>query len=407
MNLSESFLTALDSLSSNKLRSLLTMLGVIIGVAAVIGLTGIGNGFSDSVQSDINSIGTNLIFIIPDTENSDGYPSLSMEDVTALLDKSVAPDVSDVSATIQVPTEMLARGRNFQGSVSGVTGNYFDQNNLRDDLRSGDFFTETDVDLRSRVAIIGFNVADELFDDDYAIGETIKIKGSSYEIIGVLDETEGGIGSDTNNVVFMPISTVQTRLSALRTRQGKPAVSTITASGANSERSDETLEQITEVLRNQHNIAYASEDDFTLIAQADLLSTVNQILGTITLFLGVVAGISLLVGGIGIMNIMLVSVTERTREIGIRKSLGALRRTILTQFLIESLILSLIGGIIGIILGWLIAFAGGRAIDVDSVVDLSSILLAVGFSVGVGVIFGIYPAWRAAQLRPIDALRYE
>lgn len=407
MNLTESLLTALDSLSANKMRSLLTMLGVIIGVAAVIGLLGIGNGFSASVSEDINAIGTNLIFIFTNGDNSDGYPALSVEDVEALKDKSRVPDVDDVAASVGGNYEVLARGQDFQGSVTGVTLNYFPMNSLDDNIVAGDFFTEFDNDNRARVAVLGWNVAEDLFPNDYPIGETIKINGGSYEVIGMLTESEGGVGANPNDVVYIPISTFQARLGTQRTRQGRMAVSQITATGSDPERSEQAMEQITEVLRDQHNIAYASDDDFTLLAQGDLLETVNQILGTVTLFLGAVAGISLLVGGIGIMNIMLVSVTERTREIGIRKSMGALQRNILTQFLMESLILSLIGGLIGIALGWVIAFAGGRAIDVTGTVDANSVTLAVGFSVAVGVIFGIYPAWRAARLRPIDALRYE
>ncbi|MGB1251263.1 MAG: ABC transporter permease [Candidatus Promineifilaceae bacterium] len=407
MNLTESFLTALDSLSSNKLRSLLTMLGVIIGVAAVIGLLGIGNGFRASVEDDINAIGTNLIFIFTNGDNSDGYPALSVEDVEALKDRTRVPDVVDVAASVSGGYEILARGQDFQGNVTGVTVNYFPMNGLDDDVLAGGFFTEFDNDSRSRVAVIGWNVAEDLFPDDYPIGETVKINGGSYEVIGMLAESEGGVGANPNDVVYIPLSTHQSRLGSQRTRQGRIAVSQIIATGADADRSDQAMEQITEVLRDQHDIAYASDDDFTLLAQGDLLETVNQILGTVTLFLGAVAGISLLVGGIGIMNIMLVSVTERTREIGIRKSMGALRRNILTQFLIESLILSLIGGLIGIALGWAIAVAGGRAIDVTGAVDANSVSLAVGFSMAVGIVFGIYPAWRAARLRPIDALRYE
>ncbi len=407
MNFNESLRTALDSLAANRMRALLTMLGVIIGVASVIALLALGEGFSASIEDDITSIGTNLIFINTDLDNSDGYQALSMDDVDALLDKSRAPDVADVTAVVGSMEEVLGNGRNFNGTVQGVTGSYFSINNMLDSFWGGESFTFTDEDSRARVAILGWEVAHDLFDTPLAMGETIKINGVSYEVIGVLEESGGGVGGSTDEIVFIPLSTAQSRLGIGRTRTGKLAVSSITAQGASSDTSEEALAQIATILREEHDIAYASEDDFTLLSQGDLLDTVGEVLGLVTLFLGAVAAISLLVGGIGIMNIMLVSVTERTREIGIRKAMGALRRDVLLQFLIESLILSLLGGFIGIVLGWIIGVVGGRYIDLTAVFTANSIALSVGFSLAVGVLFGIYPAWRAANLRVIDALRYE
>jgi len=405
MNLSESLLTALDSLRSNKLRAALTMLGVIIGVAAVIALLSIGNGVTASINDEINAIGTNLIVITTNADNSDGYPTLTLADVAALSDPSRVPAVADVAASVGAGFAVTAGGNSTRPSISGVTDNYFRVNNL-EEVAGGGLLTENDVDTRARVAVIGDGVAEDLFPDSYPVGQSIKINGASYEVVGVLAPS-GSAFSDTDSSVFVPISTAQARLVTNRTRQGEKPVSAILAQAANADVNEAALEQIAEVLREEHGIAYAAEDDFQLLSQADLLDTAGQITGTLTAFLGAIAGISLLVGGIGIMNIMLVSVTERTREIGIRKAVGALRRDILTQFLLESVVLSLIGGIAGIILGWIIATIAGRAIDLAAPLDVGTVVLATGFATAVGLVFGIYPAWRAAGLRPIEALRYE
>lgn len=405
MNLSESLLSAVDSLRANKLRAILTMLGVIIGVAAVIALLSIGNGVSASITDEISAIGTNLILISTDPDNSDGYPALSLSDVAALADPLRAPDVADVAATVQTTEALNAGGNSARSSVVGVTANYFPINNLTE-FQAGDGLTDADIDTRARVVVLGAGLAADLFPDSYSVGQTVKINGASYEVVGVLAESGGGLTNSDDNA-FVPISTAQSRLSNDRTRRGERAVSTIVATSASAEQNTAALEQITEVLRAEHGIVYADDDDFTLISQTDLLATFDQITGLLTAFLGSIAGISLLVGGIGIMNIMLVSVTERTREIGIRKAVGALRRDILAQFLLESMVLSLTGGFIGIMLGWLISRLAGGALDLTTVVDAGTVLLAVGFAVGVGIVFGLYPAWRAAGLRPIEALRYE
>ena len=349
MNLSESLLSAIDSLRANKLRAILTMLGVIIGVAAVIALLSIGNGVSASINSEISAIGTNLILISTDPDNSDGYPALSLADVEALQDRLRAPDVDQVAASVQTSAPVTAGGNSTRPSISGVTANYFAVNNLTE-FQSGDGLTETDVATQARVAVLGSGLAEDLFPDSYPVGQTIKIDGTSYEVVGVLVSSGGGF-SNSDDGLFVPITTATSRLSNERTRSGERAVSSIVATSATAEQNAAALEQITEVLREEHGIVYADDDDFSLISQSDLLATFNQITGLMTAFLGAIAGISLLVGGIGIMNIMLVSVTERTREIGIRKAVGALRRDILIQFLLESMVLSLTGGFIGIVLG--------------------------------------------------------
>jgi putative ABC transport system permease protein len=405
MNISESFLTALDSLFANKLRSLLTMLGVIIGVAAVIALLAIGNGVSRSITDEITAIGTNLIMRTTDFDNSGGYPALSLADVEALSDPLRAPALGQVAALVQGTQEVIAGSNSYRTTVSGVTANYFPVNNLTD-FQSGDGLTAQDLELGARVVVLGSEAADTLFPEDYPIGKLIRINGVGYEVVGVLSSSGSGFTNADSNI-FMPLTTAQSRLYTERTRLGQRAVNSITAQAASTEQTEEAVEQITAVLRQEHNITYAAEDDFTLFSQADLLATFDIITGTLTAFLGAIAGISLVVGGIGIMNIMLVSVTERTREIGIRKAVGALKRDILTQFLLESVLLSLLGGALGILLGWLISLGAGALLELETVVELSTILLATGFATAVGVIFGIYPAWQAAGLRPIEALRYE
>ena len=405
MNLSESLLTALDSLRSNKLRAALTMLGVIIGVAAVIALLSIGNGVSASINQEINAIGTNLILISTDRDNSDGYPTLTLADVAALSDSLRVPDVTEVAATAGGNFAVTAGGNSTRTSIEGVTANYFRVNNL-DEFAAGDTLTDNDVATQARVAVIGDQVAQDLFPDSFPVGQSVKINGASYEVVGVL-VSSGSAFSNTDGTVYVPISTAQARLVTNRTRQGEKSVDSIVAQAVSADRNEAALEQISAVLREEHGVAYADEDDFRLFSQSDLLDTAGQITGMLTAFLGAIAGISLLVGGIGIMNIMLVSVTERTREIGIRKAVGALRRDILTQFLLESVVLSLIGGIVGIILGWAIATVAGRLIDLEAPLALGTVLLATGFASAVGLVFGIYPAWRAAGLRPIEALRYE
>jgi len=406
MNMTESFLTALDSILANKMRAILTMLGVIIGVASVIALMSIGNGFSESITGEINSIGTNLINISTDRDNSGGYPALSLGDVEALSNPLNAPDVTEVSAIVQGNQLVVFGGGSINTAVNGITANYLGMNNL-DEFQLGDGLNQNDLDTMARVAVIGAGAASDLFGAEFPIGQQIRVNGVSYEVVGVLSDSGGGLAGNTDDSIFIPLTTAQSRLYSDRTRGGEKAVSSITAQAAGVEQVDLALKQITETLRDQHDIIYGDEDDFTIFDQASLLEVVDTITATLTTFLGAIAAISLVVGGIGIMNIMLVSVTERTREIGIRKAIGALRRDILAQFLLESLVLSLLGGVIGIALGWSIAAVASSLFGLTLVVDLGTIMLSATFAGAVGLIFGIYPAWRASNLRPIEALRYE
>jgi len=405
MNLSESFSTALDSLMANKLRALLTMLCVIIGVGAVIALMSIGNGVSTFITGEIQSFGTNLLSISTDPDNSDGLPVLGMSDVEALSNSINVPAVSEVTTTVEGIQEVVNGSNSSRTTVAGITDNYLRINNLNE-FQSGDGLTAQDIVTQARVAVIGAEAAEDLFEEQYPIGQQIKISGVGYEVVGVLDSSGSGF-ANTDGYVYIPITTAHSRLYGDRTRSGEKAVSRIIAQAASEDSTDAAIEQITETLRNQHGIIYAADDDFIIFSQSDLLETFDTVTGTLTAFLGAIAGISLIVGGIGIMNIMLVSVTERTREIGIRKAIGALKRDILSQFLLESIVLSVLGGLIGIALGWTLSFAVGQALDIVTVVNLGNVILATGFATGVGVVFGLYPAWRAANLRPIDALRYE
>mgnify|MGYP001319108675 CR=1 FL=1 len=406
MNLTESFFTALDSITAHKLRSILTMLGVIIGVAAVIALMAIGNGVSASITGQISSIGTNLISISPDMENSGGYPPLSLDDVEALSDPLRAPAVSQVTASAQGSREVVSGANSMVTTVSGVTANYLAVSDL-DEFQVGDGITSNDLDTKARVAVLGASIAADLFDGQNPSGKEVKINGVNYEVIGVLTEQGQTLVGNADDSVYVPLTTAQTRLYPDRTRSGQRAVSSITAQAVNEELADAAVSQVTAILRQQHGLTAEDEDDFNVFSQTALLETVSAVTTTLTAFLGAIAAISLLVGGIGIMNIMLVSVTERTREIGIRKAIGALRRDILVQFLLESVLVSLLGGLLGIAFGWMLAALAGSLLGLSSVVDMGTVLLASGFAAAVGLVFGIYPAWRAAGLRPIEALRYE
>ncbi len=409
----ESVRIAMRALAANKLRSALTMLGIIIGVAAVIALLSIGRGVEKYVADQFASAGTNLLFIVPGQLT--GGPSagrnrsgqLTLGDARAIGDPLRVPDVVAVAPEV-TGGAVVSRGKaNMRVTISGTTPEYRWVRSWSPAL--GDFIRQSDVDERSRVAVLGSQVYERLFEpDEYPIDQTIRINNLVFRVIGVMEERGGSSFGSMDERVFIPLTTAQDRLFRRKTISGDYRVDVIFASVVSPERMEAAQEQIADLLRERHNIAYLDEDDFSIINQKDLLSIFGDILGALTLFLGAIAGISLLVGGIGIMNIMLVSVTERTREIGLRKAVGAKRRDILSQFLIEAVTLAVIGGLLGMALGVTGAQAISSFIDsFSAVVGIDAILVSILFSMAVGLFFGIYPAYRASQLNPIDALRYE
>ncbi|MFQ5855628.1 MAG: ABC transporter permease [Anaerolineae bacterium] len=415
MNVVESIRVALGGLAANKLRSVLTMLGIIIGVGAVIALLAIGQGAGAAITSEIQGIGSNLIIIIPGSIEQGGRPaqalgtaaSLTLEDAYALADPRNVPHAAGVAPILTRRAQVVYGGANVNTEIYGATPPYQRVRNWN--LAQGRFISQTDLDILARVAVLGKLPAEELFGGADPIGQVIRIQQVPFRVIGVLEERGSGgfFGFTEDDRIMIPITTAQSKLVGARSvRGGDRLVSVINVSATSETDIDRAIEEITLTLRRRHDIEFG-EDDFSIFTQQDLLGAFDQITTILTLFLAAIAAISLLVGGIGIMNIMLVSVTERTREIGIRKAVGARRRDILVQFLIEAVVLSVFGGVIGILLGAGIAQIVNSFDVITTVLSPQAVTLAVGFSIAVGLFFGIYPAWRAAQLNPIEALRYE
>jgi putative ABC transport system permease protein len=420
MNLIESVRVALRALATNKLRSVLTMLGIIIGISAVITLVSVGQGVQAVVAEQMAGIGSNLMFVMPgelDTTSttmrssflsSVNVSTLTYGDVLALENPLNAPDLVGVTPEFMANSTVVYGNESTKTSISGVSPTYPAVRNFYPAM--GTFISDEDMRSRARVAALGRSVMQELFPPGVnPIGQIIKIDRVPFRVIGVMEEKGVSSFSDDNDVVFIPLSTAQTRLYAGRDISGDYTVSVIYGRTVDDTSLEAARAQVVRTLRQRHGLIYSTdENDFTVLTQKDVAEVLQSLTAILTMFLGLIAAVSLLVGGIGIMNIMLVSVTERTREIGIRKAVGAKRRDILMQFLIEAVILSLVGGLIGIAIG-----ASGT-IGVSQIVEdmalhlsASTILLATGFSSLVGLFFGIYPAIRASRLNPIDALRYE
>jgi putative ABC transport system permease protein len=408
MNLQAAIFEALESLSANKVRTGLTILGIVIGVAAVIAMLAVGNGAQNTITGAINGVGTNLLFVFPGNQEQEvkNIKPLSQGDVAAISDTLQAPSIALVAPIIMSNFDVTFSGEQITSQVSGVTPAHESVRN--DKLTEGSFISDQDMLGNASVAVIGPDVADQLFGrTDGLVGETIRIEGQPFRIIGVMESRGGGMGGSQDNIVYIPLSTAQARL--IHRNNNKYDIVFIQA--VSPEQVTSASDEVSQILRTRHRTEIGV-DDFTVLTQQDIVDTAQTITGVLTIFLGGIAAISLLVGGIGIMNIMLVSVTERTREIGLRKAIGARKRDILIQFLTESALLSLLGGIIGIAFGWLIAFAVGKIAEATGnaftpAVSLDAILLATIFATAVGLFFGIYPANRAANLEPVEALRYE
>jgi len=411
----EALAIAIRSLLANKLRSALTMLGIIIGVGAVITLMSVGRGAQAAITSTFEELGTNVLYVMSTSVEEGGMmalqygastPTLTLDDARAL---ERIDSVTAIASVNENYVEVTAGGESKVAIIHGATPEYQEVYNYS--IASGEFFSDSDVASRDRVVVLGSGVAEDLFGDYDPVGQRVKIQGKRFDVIGVMEPKGGAMmGVSMDDIVVTPITTYQTRLFTQRTPSGEDAVQSIALQVASAEAVDDVTYEIEDILRRRHGITADEKNDFAIVSMEQMLGQFQQILGIFTLVLGAIASISLLVGSIGIMNIMLVSVTERTREIGIRKAVGAKRRDILVQFLLEAAVLSLLGGAVGIIGGWTLSFLislidiGG--ITLHSVVSADIVILAVSVSVIIGLASGVYPAMRAARLNPIEALRY-
>lgn len=396
-----------SALTANKIRTGLTMLGIIIGISSVIAMTAIGTGAKNSVSSQIQSIGANLVMIMPGAQRSFGGPNasrggaktLTIDDADAI--KSSVSNVDSVVKEVSSRSQVVASGTNSNTSIMGTEPSYESVRNISID--EGTFITDQDVSNISKVAVLGPTVRDDLFGENATnvVGQKIRINGSEYSVIGIT-VTKGGSGfSNSDDIIYIPYTTMMRYIS------GNKYLSEIDVKATTSDSSTQVQEDITTLLMSRHKITDSTKVDFNIMNQADILATASSVTGTFTTLLAAVAAISLLVGGIGIMNMMLTTVTERTKEIGLRKAIGAKRRDINIQFLVEATMLTFFGGVAGVLLGWLISFGVTYFGVIEAQVSVSSVLLAFGVSALIGIMFGYYPAQRASKLNPIEALRYE
>jgi len=400
----ESIIIALDGLRANKLRAMLTMLGIIIGVGAVIAMVSIGMGVQDKVQTSIAGLGSNLLVVTPGAAKTGGSrqaagSSITLNEKDALAIAQEVLNVNLVAPAVSRQYQVVFGNQNWTTNVQGTTPDIMGVRNYN--LEDGVFFTTQDVETRARVAVLGKTVADSLFNGGSPVGQTIRINNAPFQVIGVLEAKGESAGGNQDDTVIIPLKTAQERL------MGINYVQNINIQATGTDVINQAQEDVTALLRTRHKLIGATPDDFTVRNMVAVMATADETTSMITALLGVVAGLSLLVGGIGIMNIMLVSVTERTREIGIRKALGARYNNILLQFLIEAVVISVTGGLLGIALGIGASYAVSAIAGWKTIISSLAIVAAFGFSVMIGLFFGIYPARKAALLDPIDALRYE
>ncbi len=406
MKVSYLFREVYYALMSNKVRSFLTILGIVIGIGSVIAMISVGQGSKNSIESSIESLGSNLILVTPGIRRVNGInqgrgamQTLTQEDADAI--KNEIDLVDSIDTEVSGRYQVIAKGTNTNTQVMGTTSSYQDIRNI--EIAEGNFISNQNVDSNAKVAVIGPNVRDDLFGEDAinVVGQTIRINRINFKVIGITKAKGGNGFSSQDDMIFIPITTAQKVL------MGTKYINTIAIKAKDKNTMSQLQNEVTNILLERHKISDASLADFIVVNQADILATASLITDTFTTLLGSIAAISLLVGGIGIMNMMLTTVTERTREIGLRKAIGAKRRDINNQFLMEAVALTFFGGLFGIMLGWLLSLAISKFGGIPTSISTSSILLAFGVSALIGILFGYYPANRASKLNPIEALRYE